>query len=232
MRKRNCVFNQDCMEALPKYSDGYFDLAVVDPPYFSGPERRGYYGSNVSTTRVQRTYYPVTKLWKVPSPEYFEELFRVSKRWIVWGCNYYDIVFPSHGRIIWDKCNGTSSFSDCEIAATNCHESVRLIRYMWNGMCQGKSISEGHIMQGDKRKNEVRIHPTQKPMNLYRWVYQKYAKQGYKILDTHVGSGTSRRAAYEAGLDFVGYEIDPEYFRRQEEAYREFTAQQSLFVEG
>ena len=87
-------------------------------------------------------------------------------------------------------------------------------------------------MQGDKRKNEVRIHPTQKPMNLYRWVYQKYAKQGYKILDTHVGSGTSRRAAYEAGLDFVGYEIDPEYFRRQEEAYREFTAQQSLFVEG
>lgn len=228
----NIVYNMDCMVGMREYPNKYFDLAVVDPPYFSGPERRAYYGSNVSTTRVQRTYYPVTKSWDVPSLKYFKELFRISERWIVWGCNYYDIVFPSHGRIIWDKCNGSSSFSDCEIAATNCHESVRLFRYLWNGMLQGKSIKEGYIQQGDKRKNEVRIHPTQKPMNLYRWVYQKYAKPGYKILDTHVGSGTSRRAAYEAGLDFIGYEIDPVYFRRQEEAYLEFTAQQSLFAGG
>lgn len=85
-------------------------------------------------------------------------------------------------------------------------------------------------MQGDRKKKEIRIHPTQKPINLYRWIYQKYAKPGYKILDTHVGSGTSRRAAYEAGLDFVGFEIEPEYFRRQEEAFQEFAAQQSLFA--
>ena len=226
----NIVYNMDCMDGMKEYQDGYFDLAVVDPPYFSGPERRGYYGSNNSV--VKRVYYPVTKSWEVPGPKYFEELFRVSKRWIVWGCNYYDIVFPSHGRIIWDKCNGANSFSDCEIAATNCHESVRLFRYMWNGMFQGKSIEEGNIAQGDRKKKEIRIHPTQKPTNLYRWIYQKYAKPGYKILDTHVGSGTSRRAAYEAGLDFVGFEIEPEYFRRQEEAFQEFAAQQSLFTNG
>ena len=226
----NIVYNMDCMDGLKEYPDGYFDLAVVDPPYFSGPERRGYYGSNISAARTERHYYPVTKKWMVPDGTYFKELFRVANSWIIWGCNYYDIVFPSHGRIIWDKCNGSNSFSDCEIAATNCHESVRLFRYMWNGMCQGKSIKEGGIMQGDRKKKEIRIHPTQKPINLYRWIYQKYAKPGYKILDTHVGSGTSRRAAYEAGLDFVGFEIEPEYFQRQEEAFQEFAAQQSLFV--
>lgn len=228
----NIVYNMDCMVGLREYPDNYFDLAVVDPPYFSGPERRRYYGPMVSPSGVKRTEYPVVDTWTVPEQEYFDELFRVSKKWIIWGCNYYDVIFPSHGRIVWDKWNTSSSFSDCEIAATNCHSSVRIFRYPWNGMLQGKSIKEGCIQQGDKRKNEVRIHPTQKPMNLYRWLYQKYAKPGCKILDTHVGSGTSRRAAYEAGLDFVGYEIDPVHFRRQEEAYQEFTAQQSLFVGG
>lgn len=154
---------------------------------------------------------------------------RVSKKYIVWGCNYFDVVF-SHGRIVWDKCNGESSFSDCEIAATNCHESVRLFRYMWNGMMQGKSISEGHIMQGNKKLNEVRIHPTQKPVALYTWIFSRYAKPGDKILDTHLGSGSSRIAAYDAGLDFVGCEKDQHYFKAQEERYQAHIAQISLFV--
>lgn len=225
----NTVYNIDCVDGMRKYPDSYFDLAVCDPPYFSGPERRAYYGSNVSATRVSRNYYPVTSHWEVPGQGYFDELFRVSKRWIVFGCNYYDVVFPAHGRIIWDKCNGSSTFSDCEIAATNCHESVRLFRYMWSGMMQGKSIEEGHIAQGNKRKNEVRIHPTQKPTNLYRWIFQNYAKPGDKILDTHVGSGTSRRAAHEYGLDFTGFEIDKTYFDLQERAYEEHIAQICLF---
>ena len=155
---------------------------------------------------------------------FFNELIRVSKNYIVFGCNYFDYVF-AHGRIVWDKCNGNSTFSDCEIAATNCHDSVRLFRYMWNGMMQGKSIQEGHIAQGNKALNEPRIHVTQKPTNLYRWIFGKYAKPGFKILDTHLGSGTSRRAAYDFGLDFVGYEINEEYFELQEKAFVEYTSQ-------
>ena len=220
----NIAINGDCMEVMRQYPDKYFDLAVVDPPYFSGPERRAYYGSARSATGVHRKYYPVTTAWKVPGPEYFRELERVSKRYIVWGCNYYDYVF-AHGRIVWDKCNGSSSFSDCEIAATNCHDSVRLFRYMWNGMMQGKNMEEGHIMRGNKAMNEARIHPTQKPINLYRWIYSRYTTPEIKILDTHLGSGTSRIAAYDFGLDFVGVEIDKVYFDKQEQAFEEYTAQ-------
>ncbi len=156
---------------------------------------------------------------------------RVSKHYIVWGCNYFDFVF-SHGRIVWDKCNGESSFSDCEIAATNCFESVRLFRYMWNGMFQGKSIAEGTVQQGNKSLNEKRIHPTQKPVALYTWILQKYAKPGDKILDTHLGSGSSRIAAYDLGFDFVGCEIDSHYFQAQERRFAEHTAQISLFTGG
>ena len=213
------------------YPDQYFDLAVVDPPYFSGPERRAYYGASRSATGVARHYYPVTEAWEVPGREYFEELFRVSKKFIIWGCNYFDVPLPP-GRIVWDKCNGASTFSDCEIAATNCHDSVRLFRYMWNGMMQGKSIAEGHIAQGNKRKNEVRIHPTQKPMNLYRWINAGYTKPGYKLLDTHLGSGTSRRAAVDFGLDFVGCEKSKVYFDLQQEAYEEYISQLSIWEMG
>lgn len=220
----NIAINSDCMEVMQEYPDKYFDLAVVDPPYFSGPERRCFYGSEISATGVLRKEYPVTDKWNVPGSEYFEELFRVSKRYIVWGCNYYNFIFAP-GRIIWDKCNGKSSFSDCEIAATNCHDSVRLFRYMWNGMMQGKSIDEGHIMRGNKSLNENRIHPTQKPLDLYRWIYSHYTQPGFKILDTHLGSGTSRRAAYDFDLDFVGCEISKVYFDKQEDAFAEYTAQ-------
>ena len=223
----NTVYNVDCMEYMRSLPDEAFDLAVADPPYFSGPERRGYYGCKVSPIGVKQDY-PVSPKWDIPSVDFFSELERVSKHYIVWGCNYFDYRF-AHGRIVWDKCNGESSFSDCEIAATNCHESVRLFRYMWNGMCQGKSIEEGHVQQGNKSLNEIRIHPTQKPVNLYLWLLQKYAKSGDKILDTHLGSGSSRIAAYELGFDFVGCEIDKHYFDAQEERFMRYTAQRSLF---
>ena len=129
----NIVFNSDCMEVMGRFPDKYFDLAVCDPPYFSGPERRGYYGRSFSRTSVARRDYPKTEKWKVPGPEYFRELERVAKRYIIWGCNYFPYIF-AHGRIVWDKCNGSSTFSDCEIASTNCNDSVRLFRYLWNGM--------------------------------------------------------------------------------------------------
>lgn len=182
-------YNLDCMEGMKIFPDKYFDLAIVDPPYFSGPERRGFYGRKVSPIGVSRLYEQM-KHWDVPGNDYFQELFRVSKNQIIWGCNYFDYPFGA-GRIVWDKCNGASDFSDCEIAYCSLHDSVRLFRYMWNGMFQGKSMTEGWIQQGNKSKNERRIHPTQKPVVLYEWILQKYAKPGFKILDTHVGSASS-----------------------------------------
>lgn len=217
------AYNMDCMDAMRAMPDGAFDLAVVDPPYFSGPERRGYYGSRVSKIGVRRDY-PVSPAWKIPGQAYFDELRRIAKRYIVWGCNYFDYVFAS-GRIVWDKCNGNSSFSDCEIAATNCHDSVRLFRYMWNGMLQGKSIAEGFVQQGNKALNGQRIHPTQKPVALYAWIFSRYAKPGDRVLDTHLGSGSSRIAALNAGLDFVGIELDKTYFDLEEKRFSEYSTQ-------
>ena len=218
--------NADCMEGMKQYPDKYFDIAIVDPPYFSGPERREYYGRKRSPIGVQRFYEPSAD-WEIPGEEYFHELGRVSKHQIVWGCNYFLYHFGP-GRIVWDKCNGNSSFSDCEIAFCSLHDSVRLFRYMWNGMMQGKSIEEGWIQQGNKKLNEKRIHPTQKPVHLYRWLIQKYVQPGWKILDTHVGSASSLIAFEEAGLDYVGYEIDPARYHAARQRLEEHRAQLTL----
>ena len=202
--------NMDCMTEMVKFPNNYFDVAIVDPPYYSGPEKRKFYGRKISPIGVQRIYDKSTS-WSVPEREYFDELFRISKNQIIFGCNYFNYPFGS-GRIVWDKCNGSSSFSDCELAYTSFHDSVRLFRYMWNGMMQGKSISEGHIQQGNKKLNEKRIHPTQKPVNLYRWLAQKYLKPGQLVLDTHVGSGSSLIVFEEYDLQYVGYEVDKNYY--------------------
>ncbi|MBE6846450.1 MAG: site-specific DNA-methyltransferase [Ruminococcus sp.] len=217
----NKLYHMDCMDLMKIIPDKFFDLAIVDPPYFSGPEKRGYYGRKTSPIGVKRSYH-VSENWKVPEKEYFKELFRVSKNQIIWGCNYYDYIFPTSGRIIWDKCNGKSSFSNCEIAYCSLHKSVKLFRYMWNGMMQGKSMNEGHIMQGNKKLNEKRIHPTQKPVILYEWLLSRYAKSGDIILDTHVGSASSLIACHKLGFDFVGTEIDEYYYNNALERMKEY----------
>lgn len=160
--------------------------------------------------------------------EYFNELQRVAKYYIVWGCNYYDYIF-AHGRIVWDKCNGSYSFSDCEIAATNLISSVRLFPFMWNGMLQGKSVSEGRIMQGNKRLNEKRIHPTQKPIALYIWLLTKFAKSGWKILDTHLGSGSIAIACAVLGFDLLGIEIDCNYYNAAKDRLLAYQNEPKLF---
>ncbi len=220
-------YNMDCKIGMKEFPDKFFELAVVDPPFFSGPEKREYYGRQISPIGVKR-YYKASDEWELPDEDYFNELFRVSKHQIIWGCNYFDYPFGP-GRIVWDKCNGESSFSDCEIAYCSMHDSVRLFRYMWNGMFQGKSLTEGHIQQGNKKLNEKRIHPTQKPVNLYRWIIWKYIQSGWKILDTHTGSASSLIAYHEAGLPFVAFEKDKYMYGLSMERYRTETAQMSLF---
>lgn len=200
----------DCMNVLSQLPDKSFDLAIVDPPYFSGPERPQFYGRRMSSIGVKRVYEK-SEAWQVPTAEYFDELMRVAKYYIVWGCNYYDYIF-AHGRIVWDKCNGASSFSDCEIAATNLIESVRLFPFMWNGMLQGKSIADGRTMQGNKALNEKRIHPTQKPVALYAWLLTKFAQPGWKILDTHLGSGSIAIACEALNFPLLGIELDRHYY--------------------
>lgn len=221
----NTVQKIDRMEFLSKFPDKHFDLFVDDPPYFSGPEKRGYYGSKISSVGVKRREYNKTEQWSVPGEQYFNEVLRVSKHQIIWGVNYYDYIFPGAGRIIWDKCNGNVSFSDCEIAYCSLHDSVRMFRYMWNGMMQGKSIAEGHIVQGNKKLNEVRIHPTQKPVNLYLWLLRTYAKPGYKIGCGHTGSGSDRIAAHMLNMHYQGTELSDTHYINQEARYQEYLAE-------
>ena len=218
----------DCMDTLRILPDKSFDLAIVDPPYFSGPERRGYYGRSISTNGVKRVNYPKSDKWHIPDAEYFKELERVSRYYIVWGCNYFDYVFAP-GRVVWDKCNQSSTYSDCEIAATNLFTSVRLFPYMWNGMCQGRSINEGRIMQGNKKLNEKRIHPTQKPVALYAWLLMRYARDGWKILDTHLGSGSIAIACDDLGFSLLGIELDRHYYEGAKTRLLEHQKQLRLF---
>lgn len=228
----NVAYNMDCMEYMKTVPDKYFDLAVVDPVY--GDVTAGGYITGKSQGGVGPHKKHHDAIWnqEKTGKEYFDELFRVSKNQIIWGGNYFakEIFRDSQCWIVWDKCHPAGiKFADAELAYTSFNSKTRIFRFLWNGMCQG-TPGNGTKMQGDKSLNERRIHPTQKPVALYRWIFQNYAKEGDRILDTHLGSGSSRIAAYDAGLDFVGLEIDKEYFDKQEERFAAHTAQISLFV--
>lgn len=223
--------NIDCMVGMSRYPDKYFDLAIVDPPYGIGEDGRKTKGREgyVKQKNGSLRFLPAKKYKcggyddKSPSNNYFVELIRVSKRQIIWGENYmfFDKKNTSTGRIVWDKVNGGSDQSDCEIAWTNCIKSVRKFVFMWAGFKQAKSISEPYTMNGNMKLNEIRIHPNHKPIALYKWLLQNYAKESDKILDTHLGSGSSRIAAFEMGFEFVGFELDKDYFDAQERRFKE-----------
>ncbi len=215
----------DCMDYMATCSDKKFDIAICDPPYFNGPNKLGYYGAHISSVGVDRPGYEKTDDWEISTQDYFDELKRVSKHQIIWGINYFDIKNIGPGRIVWDKVNQNSTFSDCEIAYCSMHDSVRMFSYMWNGMLQGKSMSEGKVQQGNKKKNEKRIHPTQKPVILYDWLMMKYVRLGMKILDTHLGSGSICISANIFGVDLVGCEKTKKYATEAQERYNQFTSQ-------
>ena len=213
------VYNMDCMVGMKEYPDKYFDLAIVDPVY-GGVTQGGYMTDNIKGRQIgnglgkQKGYY--SGLWQQgkTSKDYFDELFRVSKNQIIWGGNYFieEINKDTQCWLIWDKKHPEGvTFADAELAWTSFDSAVRIFRFLWNGMLQEN-------MGGDKEK---RIHPTQKPVALYEWVLKNYAKDGDKILDTHVGSGSSRIACEKLGFDYVGYEIDETYFNEQEKRFQE-----------
>lgn len=215
------LLNIDCMEYLKGCEDNAFDLAIVDPPYgidaantLTGPQRKSGNGAALKTGFEPKDWDKV-----VPTQEYFDQLFRVSRNQILWGANYMsNFLPPSMGWIVWDKDNGTTHFSDCEIAFSSFDKALRKYKYTWNGM-----------IQGDMKKKESRIHPTQKPVKLYEWLLQNYAKEGDRILDTHLGSGSSAIAAHYGGFDFVGCELDEDYYNAAMARFDSETAQESLF---
>lgn len=237
MIELNSFICGDCMDYLPQFPDKYFDIAVCDPPYALGEHG----GRNRSKYVVQKNGSKIfvsdgqyqNRGWDNTHPDrqYFDELIRISKKQIIWGVNYFDYPFPG-GRIVWDKCNDGSDQSGAEIAYCSLNNRIDIFRYMWRGMMQGKSIEEGHIQQGNKKLNEKRIHPTQKPVNLYRWIVQKYIKSGWKVLDTHTGSASSLIAYEEAGIDYIAFEIDPYYYDLAIKRLKEYRAQITLFDLG
>jgi len=212
------VYLLDCLQAMKLYPDNYFDLAIVDPPYGNDNIQGGYTSGKGGGVAKQKNYNK--SLWNCaePTKEYWQELFRVSKNQIVWGANHYPQIFKkSSGWLFWDKLNGNVSFSDGELAYTSFNKGLRKFSYRWSGM-----------LQQNMKEKEVRIHPTQKPVALYSWILKNYAEKEHKILDTHLGSGSSRIAAHKAGMSFTGFEIDPGYFIEADQRFRNFIKQGRL----
>lgn len=234
------VFNEDCMQGMKRYPDKYFDLAIVDPPYGinaenmqmgSNPKRKGEFnngsGPAISTaarlkgrlntgsgTLKNRKLNTSSIGWdgSIPPDEYFEELFRVSKNQIIWGGNYFDLG-ATRCVLCWNKLQPWENFSQWEMAWTSFDKPAALFTYSNTG---GNNF-------------ESKIHPTQKPRQLYKWLLHKYANPGDKILDTHLGSGSSRIAAHDMGFDFTGFEIDKDYFEASEKRFHQHIAQLTMF---
>tara|TARA_B110000902_G_C14018355_1_gene479312 strand:+ start:109 stop:717 length:609 start_codon:yes stop_codon:yes gene_type:complete len=183
------ITNEDNMKLMARYEDNYFDLAIVDPPY----------GINAGKMTMGSGKHEFTKgkNWDsaVPTKEYFDELFRVSKNQIIWGGNYFDLPL-NNNWVIWDKLNPNLSFSEAEMAWCSINKNVRIF----------KRLSTLPDYDGKKQ------HPTQKPIKLYEWCLKKYAEKGDKILDTHLGSGSIAIACDKNGFDLVACELDIEYY--------------------
>ena len=207
------TYNRDCVEAMKEYPDNHFDLAVVDPPYGIGVNK-------MTLGNGKNKIYRGELDWdkEPPSEEYFKELKRVSKNQVIWGANHFIENIPNANSscwFFWDKGTGNNDFADGELAYTSFLTTVRKFKKSW----VGANAKDGH----------KRIHPTQKPIALYDWIFQNYAKEGDLILDTHLGSGSSRIAAHKHKLDFIGYEIDVDYFNEGNKRYETFASQLTLF---
>lgn len=211
------VYNMDCMEGLKHYPDKFFDLAVVDPPYGI----KAHMGTNKHTK--EKFMHRKEDTWdnSAPDESYFLELFRVSVSQIIWGANHFIEKIPGANSscfCIWDKKIRGYYFSDCE--------------YAWVSKRKEKGVSGGRVFEYNPTlpsKRLSKIHPTQKPVELYKWLLGNYGKKGDKILDTHMGSQSSRIAAYDMGCNYWGFEIDKEYFEQGCKRFESFKSQLKLF---
>ena len=198
-------YNMDCMEGMGQFPDKYFDLAIVDPPY-GGVTQGGYMTNQMGggVAKNRNDYHLGLWACEKPTQAYFNELMRVSKNQIIWGGNYFaSMLFDSQCWIVWDKEKPAGiSFADIELAWTSFDLASRLFTFAWNGM-----------IQGDMKNKEHKIHPTQKPVALYEWIINRFAKDGDTILDTHVGSASSLIACRNTNHKYVGFEIDDTYYR-------------------
>jgi site-specific DNA-methyltransferase (adenine-specific) len=212
------ITNEDNMELMARYEDNYFDLAIVDPPYgINANLKRGDTGKNKHIK--QKDYHVGDWDNEIPNKEYFIELKRVSKNQIIWGGNYFlDYLNATSCFIVWDKKNGENYYADCELAWTSFKTSVRKFEWRWHGFLQ----------QNMKDKQE-RIHPTEKPIKLYEWLLMNYAKDDYKILDTHLGSGSIALACHNLGYDLTACELDKEYYDAAIKRIEQHKAQIRMF---
>lgn len=209
----NEVYLMDCIEGMKHYPDKWFDLAIVDPPYGLDLANMNMgIGKSPKASKIQnRKWKPKDWDMSVPQMEYFIELFRVSKNQIIWGGNYFDLP-PCKHYLIWDKeIPAGLSFADCEMAWTSFGKAPRIFRY------------SAYL---DKQS---KFHPTQKPIALYDYIFVNYAEAGMKVLDTHLGSQSSRISANKYQLNFVGFETDEEYFNKGNKRYDDFVSQTRLF---
>ena len=193
-------YNMDCMEGMKEIPDKYFDLAIVDPPY----------GIGISGNPVRQAH--AKKQWdkNVPPNEYFKELVRVSKDQVIWGGNYFDLP-PTQNYIVWDKVQPHDfSLAMCELAWCSIQRPIKMFTY-------------------SVLRERNKIHPTQKPVALYHWLLNNYAEEGDKILDTHVGSASSLIACHDMGFEYLGFELDEDYYRMANERLEAHKAQLSLF---
>lgn len=206
------VYLEDCVKALKRFTDKHFDLAIVDPPYMDGDNKA------LNTLGTNRLKFNIETFNAAPKQDYFDELFRVSKNQIVWGGNYFTDFLPvSRCWLMWDKIQDLAQFSDFELAWT----SFDKVAKKYKKVSKGGFLTNGTI--------DEKIHPTQKPVGLYQWILREYAKEGDLILDTHVGSGSSRIAAEIGGFNYIGFEISQEYYDKQEKRFNDFKSQLRLF---
>lgn len=215
---RSEVYNIDCMEYMKTLPDKCFDLCIADPPY--GIKEDGLKNHSRSKLAKAQEYTPKDWDKQAMPKEFFDELIRVSKNQIIWGANHFisQIPYDSPCWIVWDKDNGNNDFADCELAWTSFKTAVRRFKYRWAGM-----------LQENMKNKERRIHPTQKPVDLYGWLLLNYAPQGGLIFDPMMGSQSSRIAAHRLGFDYVGCERDEEYFLNGNKRFEEETRQLQFF---
>ena len=214
------ITNEDNMELMARYEDNHFDLAIVDPPYGIGFGAFNRTNKASDGTRVKADKYKNSN-WDdgIPNEEYFKELFRVSKNQIIWGGNYFPFIWGYGGKcfIYWHKGNPLPNFADGELAWTSFNKVAKQFDYRYYGNLEGNtSGSEKH-------------HPTQKPIQLYEWLLDNYAKEGDKILDTHLGSGSIAIACHNRGFELTACELDKDYYEKSIKRLEKHQSQMRLF---